>query len=56
MSIGRLKVHEIESDIEGEGRGCDPRIGKRIAFGREGCLPLTLAGRKHAKVLVQKYV
>lgn len=27
MSIGRLKVHEIEPDIEREGRGCDRSAG-----------------------------
>lgn len=52
MLIGRLKVYEIELDIEGEGRGCDFRIGKRIVFGREGCFFLILVGRKYVKVLV----
>lgn len=56
MSIGTWKVHENEPNFQGKGRKQSTMPGNWTEFRKDGCLPLRLAGRRHAKVLVQMTV
>lgn len=46
--IGKLKLHEIELNSQGEDRKHDPTPGKRIAFQKR----MRLAGKEQAEMLV----